>query len=94
MTSALTIPTIHLNGTDAQRLLDALDAAGQALQQAQAALAQCTPNGRDYYVQAAGAFPKAIAEHEKRIDALRQIRHELEIIADGIIDQQIARGKQ
>ncbi len=87
----LAVPTIHLNGTDAQRLIDAIDAADAALQAAQRALAECTPNGRDYYVQSAGAFAQAIAEHDKRVAGIRQIREELQTIAEGIIDQQIAR---
>ena len=43
-------PTVHLNGTSKDTLLNAYTAANSALLNALEALEACAPNGRDYYV--------------------------------------------
>jgi|HubBroStandDraft_4_1064222.scaffolds.fasta_scaffold00038_31 hypothetical protein len=85
-------PSIHLNGTDAQSLFDGYRAAYEAIRDAQRALAQCAPNGRDYYVQEAtpglgkDATCEAMDEHRARMAALATIEHELTILAMHVQD--------
>lgn len=74
------IPTIHLNGTSKQRLIDDLVEAGSAIQLAQKALAAAGPNGRDYYPQGPAAFTAAVDEHDSRLDRLRSVYKEIEAL--------------
>jgi hypothetical protein len=43
--------TIHLNGTAARDLMDSYTDAINALREAERALCECGPNGRDHYPQ-------------------------------------------
>lgn len=87
----MTIPTIHLNGTSAERLLDDINNAYSALTEALRAVAHTAPNGRDYYVQPAGSFEQAQNEHYSRIARLVAVQTELQQIAEGIDAQQVRR---
>lgn len=80
------LPTIHLNGTDAQSLFDGYKAAYEAVRDAQRALAQCAPNGRDYYPQEGNATSEAMAEHRARMAALDTIEREMAILAMHVHD--------
>jgi hypothetical protein len=87
------LPTIHLNGTDAQSLFDGYKAAHEAIKAAQEALAQCAPNGRDYYVQKTESGDwtdvptnEAIYEHRARMAALETIERDLEALALHVMD--------
>jgi hypothetical protein len=79
-------PSIHLNGTDAQSLFDGYRNAHKAIRAAQEALAQCAPNGRDYYMQEAtpglgrDATGEAMSEHRARMAALEVIERDLEAL--------------
>ena len=75
-------PTIHLNGTAAESLLDQYVAAGQAIRKALDTLAEAEPNARDYYVQPQGAFLTAQSEHRQRINCLRGVLSDMEILAE------------
>ena len=78
----LIIPTIHLNGTSREELLSQLQAAARATADACLKLADAAPHPRDYYVQYdTEAYTKARAQHEARLEKLRQIYNELESIA-------------
>jgi hypothetical protein len=77
-------PTIHLNGTSKQSLLEALSTALTALCVAQNAVSDCAPNARDYYPQGDGAFAQANREHIARLERLHGLRSELREIADAI----------
>lgn len=79
-------PTIHLNGTSGDHLLDAHTAARSALRAALAALDECAPNARDYYPQGDGAFRAAVREHEARVEALRGVDRDLAALAEHIAD--------
>lgn len=88
----LEIPTIHLNGTPKQSLLDDINDAYQVVAAAQIALAATGPNGRDYYKGLkAGAdydrLAKAVDEHQARMTKLHDILKELEELAKGIDTQ-------
>jgi len=80
------IPTIHLNGTSRERLLEAIVEANNALIRAQQAVAETAPNARDY-PQGYDALRKAQNEHWARMQKLIEVRQELEDIAEAICDQ-------
>lgn len=82
------VPTIHLNGTSAERLLEALEAAYIAVGEAQQKLAEAAPNGRDYYPQGADALYKAQDEHFARMQRLEDVKRELQEQVDAILAQQ------
>ena len=85
MTDIIT-PTVHLNGTSRQDLLDGYCEAIHALHQAGRKLAAAYPNGRDYYVQGGDAIHTAMRQHEARMTKLKEIVSELEHIAEAIQD--------
>lgn len=87
----MTFPTVHLNGTSAQDLLEGYERAHEALREAMEALAQAAPNGRDYYVQQPGAFESAIAEHQSRMTRLRDVSLELEALAEHVSVEDMRR---
>jgi len=80
------LPTIHLNGTSADSLLDSLGAAADALEAAYQALKQTAPNGRDYYPQGPAAMGAARSEHEARLKKIDQVKDEIEAMIGGIYD--------
>lgn len=80
----LAIPTIHLNGTSRETLIEQLCDAVHALHEAGRKLAAAAPNGRDYYPAGAGAINVAMDQHEARMKKLREIIAELEAIAEAI----------
>ena len=81
------IPTIHLNGSSGEVLLDTYTAAAEAVRKALDAVCDVNFNARDYYVQAADAVQAAQREHESRVNALKRVRLELVAIVEGIQDQ-------
>jgi hypothetical protein len=80
------VPTIHLNGTSRESLLQGYCNAVHALQQAVTAVALACPHGRDYYPQGDGAIHMAMREHEARITKLLEVIKELETIAEKVSD--------
>jgi hypothetical protein len=77
----LTLPTIHLNGSNGQALADAYSAAYAALDAVIPLLCETAPNGRDYYPQGPDALTTAEDEHRKRIGAIRGVMAELKALA-------------
>ena len=84
--SDLVFPTIHMNGTSKADLLNQVCDALSALRKAQEALQCASPNGRDYYVQEAGALTKALDQHCARLRKLNEVKNELEAIAEHIAE--------
>lgn len=80
----MTLPTIHLNGTSKERLVDALCDASNALNEAYEALKQTAPNGRDYYPQGNDALAAATSEHMDRLRRLDAIKDEVDQLAMAI----------
>lgn len=80
-------PTIHLNGSDPDALLEALETTLSAFYKAGNALAECAPNGRDYPED----FPVAREQHAARQRALGKIVEELQAIYESVQDQKDAR---
>jgi len=81
------IPTVHLNGTSAEDLVAQFHDAYTAIEAAQSALRQATPNGRDYYLQGDDALTQALKEHQARMDALWQIRNDMVKLCEAVDDQ-------
>jgi len=81
------IPTIHLNGSSGERLLEQYTAASDAVRKAIDALCDVDFNARDYYVQGSDVPQAAQREHLARIEALKKVRLELAAIVEGIQDQ-------
>jgi hypothetical protein len=88
----LSVPSVHWNGTSKSALLMMHVNAIRALRDAEKALCQMSPHGRDYYPLAEGALTKAIHQHVCRIEKLGEIIGELEAIAQAI-DKQEACGR-
>lgn len=80
-------PTIHLNGTSREQLLEGYCDAIDALHAAGRKLAAAYPNGRDYYVQGPVATTRAMSQHEARMAKLKSVIAELEEIVMHIRDQ-------
>lgn len=82
------VPTIHLNGTSRESLLQEYEAAFHAVHAAYEKVQALTVHGRDYYVQGTTAFPLAQAEHQHRLEQLSTIMHELKGVYFALIKQQ------
>ena len=85
------IPTVHLNGSSADVLLDQNKAALEVVREAIDAICAAGPNARDYYVQGHDAALAAQREHEARVKTLKGVRDELAAIVEGVQDQIDAR---
>jgi hypothetical protein len=80
--STLTLPTVHLNGTSRDTLLDGYLAARDALQLAMDAVQAAAPNARDY-MQPSG-YALATEEHAVRWTRLADTAGELSTLAEHI----------
>lgn len=80
-------PHIHLNGTSADRLIEAAANAYDKLEEAYQALKETAPNGRDYYPLGDGAMKAAVEEHLDRLRKIDAVKDELQHIIDAIEDQ-------
>lgn len=80
------VPTIHLNGTSQERLLEVHENAGRALGAAIDALSDAAPNGRDFYPQGEQALSEAMREHRARMEKLNEVRSELVQLMEAIAE--------
>jgi hypothetical protein len=80
-------PIVHLNGTSGGVLESSVTAAVNAVAHAMNKVMECNPHGRDYYVQAEGAYHMADAQHRSRLRRLADIRDELMSIMQNVRDQ-------
>lgn len=83
---ALAIPSVHMNGTGVQALVDDTSATLETLRAAVAIVAKNGPHARDYYVQPAGAFDRAAEQHRARVVILDAVAAELEALALAVLD--------
>lgn len=74
-------PTIHMNGTSPQDLLEGYSDAMEKVSDAVCALKNVAPNGRDYYPQGDAALSQAIREHNERVKAVELVLQELTDLA-------------
>jgi len=75
VTTALTTPTVHLNGTALSALVAQHRAAAEAIRFALAALSEAAPHGRDYYLP--DMFAAAVREHTDRLRRLESVLREI-----------------
>jgi hypothetical protein len=80
-------PTIHMNGSNPETLLEGLTGAYRAVDAAMRALDEAAPNGRDYYPQGPDAVQEATREHQLRAAKLRSVREELQELVVSVQDQ-------
>jgi hypothetical protein len=85
--SDLKIPSVHLNGTSKDVLLEQTLNAAESLRSAINALCAASPNARDYYVQGDGVFKIAQAQHEDRVRRLQTVFKELVFLHEEIFDR-------
>jgi hypothetical protein len=79
-------PTLNINGSSADDLIDPRIAAYEALQAVKEALARVTPNGRDY----PGDTAQCVADREAHYDRLATLR----AIADELIAEVVTIKEQ
>lgn len=85
------VPTIHLNGTSAEELIDQLSCAWLALDDAIKAMRGAAPHGRDYYVQANDGMTIAQAQFEDRERRVAGVMAEIAEIRGRIENAEILR---
>jgi len=79
----MTKPTIHLNGTSGEALLEGYRTAMEAVGEAVRKLNNEThPNARDYYPQGNHAYQDAVKEHTERRVKLESVYNELMELAE------------
>jgi hypothetical protein len=82
MSPTLIFPVTNLHGSSREDLSEQILRARDAVRAVGRALAEASPNGRDYYPQGDDALRKAIAEHGACEKALAALSDELFALAD------------
>lgn len=90
MSNEVIAPTVHLNGTSAEALVEGYLSACGKVRDALEALDECSPNARDY---SPSTFAAAVAQHVEHIRALTAVRDALYQLAENVQDQADARAK-
>jgi uncharacterized protein YutD len=72
------LPTIHLNGTSREMLLEGYDAAYRKLLKFRRAFQEIEFNARDYYVVEPEAWSDARQEREKMLNKISELTDYLE----------------
>lgn len=85
------LPTIHINGTSTETLIEGYEVAGQAIQRAIECLQDAAPNARDYYPAGDEAYALAIREHAARVEKLRAVYADLLIFHEHCSESAEAR---
>lgn len=87
-------PTVHLNGSGKESLLEQYHGIREAIWATQKAMAEAHPHGRDYYVQNrpeeglhGDAVRRAALEHRARLLKLIEVEEEINAIIFNIQDQ-------
>lgn len=83
----LIAPTINLNGSNADRLIEDYINVMDAIRHAQELLAGIAPHGRDYQTAPVQEYPMAREQHHRRMTFLDAIRSDLELIALAVQEQ-------
>lgn len=92
--NATMVPTVHLNGTPGERLLDGYRDVLTACRELAQTLENAEPNARDFYVQGDAAIGKAMAEHNARVERIRLTMNEITSLYDAVDDQIEARKRR
>ncbi len=80
------LPTVHLNGTSSQTLIDGYCRARSAISDAMEALREIEFNSRDYYPQGDDVWLAAVQERMEQFAALRKIDQQFVEVLTYIID--------
>jgi hypothetical protein len=80
-------PSVHINGTSKEELLNQVLDVLICLRAALEAMAKAAPHGRDYYVQTSHAIHHAISQHMYRCRTIHELVGEYQQIACKISDQ-------
>jgi hypothetical protein len=85
----VTFPTIHLNGTSASELVEAIETAARSIETVCDDLMKTAPNMRDYYPQKDGtqAFERARDALQSDLTAMHNILHRLRATWENINEQ-------
>ena len=83
----LIVPTVNINGTHADNLVEALTDVAHVLLQAIEKMQAAMPHGRDYQVHGNG--PQARKQWSNRISHVRNLRNEVIDLALSIQDQKL-----
>jgi hypothetical protein len=78
-----TFPTVHLNGTSRETLLEGYIDCCNAVRHAVEVVQRNRPNDRDYYVKP-GTFDAAATEHDARLKKLEDVLAELREIGEHV----------
>lgn len=78
------VPTIHLNGTSREGLLEPLEVAYSSIREMEDAFQKTVPNGRDYYPQGPEAYEAARKQHLDQALKLQEVRKYLEDLCQAI----------
>ena len=81
------IPTVHLNGTSGQDLLEQQQAVLDALLAVREAMMAATPNARDYYPQGEDAFGEAREAFRKQYHIIGDLILDFDAVMMGIDEQ-------
>lgn len=81
-------PTVHLNGTSREDLRLQYLQAIALLHKARRALADCCPNGRDYYPQGPDAIETATLEHAARCLKIEEVIDEMQCLCMELTPEQ------
>lgn len=81
------IPTVHLNGTSGQDLLEQQQAVLDALRAVREAMVAAMPNGRDYYPQGEDAIGEAREAFRKQYYIIGDMILAFDAVMMGIDDQ-------
>jgi hypothetical protein len=83
----LVTPTVHLNGTTGQHLLDQQLDVIHALENVLTVMSQACPNARDFYPQGEGVALEARGAYNERRKVITNMIAEYETIAINIHEQ-------
>jgi len=86
----MNIPTVHLNGTSRESLVQQRLTLIDALRDVEKAIGQAWPHGRDYYPQGPDALSAAQQVWHERANIVSDLRDEIIEESQGIFDQEVA----
>lgn len=84
-------PTINLNGTSADALIEQYAKAATAVADAIKAVAEAWPHGRDFQTMKPCAHRRATEQHDDRMAWLRSVHADLMVILDNVCEQKLRR---
>ena len=86
-------PTMNINGTAPQDLIDAYTEVMTAIRDAEEKLAKIFPHGRDFQTRPASVHDAARLQHDRRRAVLRKLHEEIESMALNVQNQMHERDR-